>query len=211
MRRVLPALLTLALTLCAAVLPSTAARAHAELLSSSPAAGEELDVVPTSVVLTFSEDVRAELSQVRVSDGEGIAMTKGKPTADGATLTQGLQELHPGTYSITYKVTSADGHPISDSISFTISEAAMNHTTSSTASPTSEATSEATSSSSTTSSTTSATPVASPSAAGGDGPSADDGSGAGLPLVIGLGALVLGGLFIGLRRRGGPAQAGAKH
>lgn len=199
MRRLLPVLLTLALAVLG--LPLTAS-AHSQLISSSPAAGEKLDQAPTEVVLTFSEEIQAGLSQVTVTDGEGLPMTDGKPVADGATLTQPLGQLHPGPYTITYKVVSADGHPISDAITFTVTEKAT-----STASSTSSSSSTT---SSTTSTTTSTTPEATMTTSATTTPATteDDGSGgAGMALVVGLGVLLIAGLGWGLRGRRGADQA----
>lgn len=198
MRRLLPVLLTLALAVLG--LPLTAS-AHSQLISSSPAAGEKLDQAPAEVVLTFSEEIQAGLSQVTVTDGEGLPMTDGKPVADGATLTQPLGQLHPGPYTITYKVVSADGHPISDAITFTVTEKATSTASSS---------SSSSATSSTTSTTTSTTPEATmtTSATTTSATTEDDGSGgAGMALVVGLGVLLIAGVGWGLRGRRGADQA----
>lgn len=97
------------------------AHAHAALVSSEPAAGEQVTAVPTEVVLRFNEQIAAGLALVTVTDGEGVAMTTGSVQVAGDTVTQPLQpRLAAGNYVVRFKVTSADGHPISDAFSFTI-------------------------------------------------------------------------------------------
>ncbi len=123
------------------LLPIGSASAHSQLESSIPAAGARLDSVPTEVTLTFSEDIAPGLSQVGVTDGEGLTMTRGKPATDGAVVTQALHpNLLPGTYTVTYKVTSADGHPVSDAFTFTVNHGVAGSTPASSGSPTSDRT-----------------------------------------------------------------------
>lgn len=123
------------------LLPIGSASAHSQLESSIPAAGARLDSVPTEVTLTFSEDIAPGLSQVGVTDGEGLTMTRGKPATDGAVVTQALHpNLLPGTYTVTYKVTSADGHPVSDAFTFIVNVGAAGSTPASRGTPTSDRT-----------------------------------------------------------------------
>lgn len=202
MRRLLLALVALFLWPLCIILPGGAASAHSELVSSSPSTGEALSAAPTEVVLTFSEEVNKDLSRIQVTDGEGIEMTDGDPVVDGPTVTQSLlPEVHPGSYSITYKVVSADGHPISAVIPFSVAPSATTGSTSASSS------SETTSRSATTSATTqpSSTPSAATSAetAGGD----DGGSWLVPALFVSLGLLV--GLALVWTRRG--ANADARH
>lgn len=121
-----PRSILLALMLFLTLLPAGAAHAHAGLASSSPAAEEELDAVPTEVTLTFTDEIAPEFTEVEVVDGEGLPVVDGEPVTDGFSVTQTLvAELHPGPYVVTYKVLSADGHPVSDAIPFTIAEGAV--------------------------------------------------------------------------------------
>jgi methionine-rich copper-binding protein CopC len=97
--------------------------AHSRLLSVAPADGARLTEAPTQVVLTFNEDVLPEFVTVRVTDGGGVARTRGEPTVEGAVVTQRLATgLGPGAYRVTYKVVSADSHPISGTTDFTVAD-----------------------------------------------------------------------------------------
>jgi copper transport protein len=89
------------------------AAAHASLVSVDPADGARLDESPDAVTLTFSEDVSVGLGGVRVLDGEGEPVQDGAARADGEVVTVDLRpDLPAGTYVVSYRVTSADGHPI---------------------------------------------------------------------------------------------------
>lgn len=110
------------------------AQAHSQLESTSPAAGATVDTVPLEVVLTFNENVLRGLSRVGVADASGASVVAGEPTSEGRVVSQPLApDLSAGTYTVTYKVTSADGHPISDRFTFLIAEGAAGVGTGSTA------------------------------------------------------------------------------
>lgn len=111
------------------------AQAHSQLESTSPAAGATADTVPLEVVLTFNENVLRGLSRVGVADASGASVVAGEPTSEGRVVSQPLApDLSAGTYTVTYKVTSADGHPISDRFTFLIAEGAAGVGTASTTS-----------------------------------------------------------------------------
>ena len=105
----------------AAALPAVA---HTELIGSSPADGATLTTPPAEVLLEFSEAVQAEFGQVAVLDDADVHHEQGNPQIVGATVTQGVDELSAGTYRISYRVGSADGHPITGTLTFTVTAAA---------------------------------------------------------------------------------------
>jgi copper transport protein len=101
-------------------IPAQPAFAHAELLSSSPAAGSVLDNAPSSLVLTWSEPVTSNALQVRLVDELGSALDA-HVMAMGTTTTMHVpQALTPGSYLISWKVISADGHLVSGLIPFAV-------------------------------------------------------------------------------------------
>ena len=103
---------------------ATAATAHDELLDSSPGAGEHLDVAPTHVTLSFSDDILTIGPAVIVADTDGATWTAGDPTLDGSAVVVPLADDVPdGAYEVRWRVVSADGHPISGVIPFTIGDA----------------------------------------------------------------------------------------
>jgi copper transport protein len=122
--RLLRVLAAVALGLVGLALWASPASAHAELESSDPADGANLDAAPTVVTLVFSESVRAELGAVRVFDADGERIDNGALTVAGATVTVGLQpDVGDGAYIVTYRVVSADGHPVRGAVTFTVGDA----------------------------------------------------------------------------------------
>lgn len=111
------------LALLVAVGASPAA-AHDQLLDSSPSEGEHLDVSPTEVSLTFSDDILTIGPAVIVVDAAGQRWTDGDPVLDGpAVVTDLVDDLPDGSYQVRWRVVSSDGHPIADVISFTVGDA----------------------------------------------------------------------------------------
>lgn len=100
---------------------SSPAMAHDDLLGTTPADGSQLTAGPTEVVLTFSEDVQALGTAVLVRDESGQDVTSGGLTIDGAVVTQALGPItEQGTYTTSYRVVSADGHPVAGEMTFTV-------------------------------------------------------------------------------------------
>jgi copper resistance protein C len=102
----------------AAVLPSQAAFAHAELETSNPEANSVVGAAPQVVSLTFGEKLMVmegdkEANQVQVTDGAGTRVDNGDYQVTGEVLTVSLKpDQADGTYKVTYRVVSEDGHPI---------------------------------------------------------------------------------------------------
>ncbi|WP_201466101.1 copper resistance protein CopC [Janibacter melonis] len=145
------------------------ASAHAALVRSSPTSGSTLTAVPPEVALTFNESIDPQFTSVTVKSGSTTAST-GKPTVEGPTVYQSLDpRMDEGTYTVSYRVTSADGHPVSGSYTFTYtssggedpepsgSSTSEPSTTSSTSEPSTSSTSEPSSSSTSEPSSTSTT------------------------------------------------------
>jgi copper transport protein len=113
-----PAGLLLALALLA--LSAGPAAAHATLLSTDPKNDAVLATAPAAVTLTFDEAVVVWPTSVSVFDpaGERVDVTvKGIDTRAVATLPRNLAN---GTYTVTWRVISADDHPVSGGFVFTI-------------------------------------------------------------------------------------------
>jgi methionine-rich copper-binding protein CopC len=96
------------------------ASAHTELVSSAPAA-DSTAASPTAVKLTFSEQIDVRFARVSVTGPGGAEVTVGKPTVTGTIVSQPIAPREPGRYTAAYRIVSADGHPVSDSLSFTVS------------------------------------------------------------------------------------------
>jgi copper transport protein len=94
--------------------------AHATLSSSSPADGAVLTALPPAVMLTFDEPVRPVTADIEVLDPDGRSVG-GVVGANGPMVTVGLPRSGaPGTYTLTWRVISADSHPVGGAISFSL-------------------------------------------------------------------------------------------
>ena len=123
-RRAAAAFVGLVLVLLLAI--AGPANAHATLVAADPPDRARLDESPAQVRLTFSEQVSASLGGVRVVDHDGTRVDRGAVRAAGAEVTVDLAPSLPdGTYVVTYRVVSADGHPVRGSSVFAVGEAAV--------------------------------------------------------------------------------------
>ena len=197
-----------ALTASAALLASAApALAHDELVSSNPATDATVAVPPTEVVLTFDEAVLPVGTQVVVTGPDG-PVSDGSPRLEGTAVHQPLLGGPAGKYSVAWRATSADGHPVSGSFAFTAQAASPPSTTTTTTSP--PATSTTTTPSATTSSTSAAASTTSPTTSVTAAPTA--GSSSSSPWLVVIIVLVVAALALGgwaLYRRRNPADPGA--
>lgn len=117
------------------------ASAHDYLVSSSPAAGSTIDAPPSEVTLTFNDVILdlgtaagaggdastgsgsaaggSSIVQVTGPDAQGTHFETGCATNSGRTVSVPVALGGSGQYTVTWRVVSADGHPVSDSIAFT--------------------------------------------------------------------------------------------
>jgi copper transport protein len=118
--RLAAALLTAAAGLVA--LSGSPAAAHASLIGSSPANGAELDEPPDAIRLRFTEQVTPAPGgiELRRSDGSVVATEPAFSAPEDPTqVVQPVPgDLPDGGYVVTFRVVSADSHPISGSIVF---------------------------------------------------------------------------------------------
>lgn len=131
-RRVLLTVLTAALVTMGA---GAAADAHDVLLSTSPANGAHVPTVPATVTLRFNETVLGIGTEVAVTGPSGAAQL-GKASVVNDTVTQRLQPGAPaGRYTVNWRVTSVDGHPVSGTFAFTATAARRGQASPSSAAP----------------------------------------------------------------------------
>ncbi len=111
----------------ALLLAPAPAFAHDVLIDSDPEDGTTLDTVPEEVVLTFNNSPMegGSGSAIVVTGPDGEEHQEGDLTFDGPEVSVGLVPLtEAGEYSIAFRVVSSDGHPIQDTLDFTVSEEA---------------------------------------------------------------------------------------
>lgn len=98
------------------------AAAHNVLIASTPEDGATVAQAPDAVELVFDQTVQNEFPQVAVTDEDGTNYSEGEPEIVGETATQPISGLPAGEYTVSYRILSADGHPVDGSFTFTVSE-----------------------------------------------------------------------------------------
>ncbi len=115
------------LTLAGAALLMTAgpAMAHNVLVSSDPANGSSVSAGPAQIRLVFDQPVQAGFNTISVVGPDGSSRWEGGSAAvDGATVTAAVRPLGPaGQYTIGYRILSADGHPVTGEVKFSLTTA----------------------------------------------------------------------------------------
>lgn len=109
---------------CAALtLAAGFASAHPGLVSSSPKAGELLDVAPRTIRLSFNEPVEPSFTTVKVTDPSGRELPVQPAQADGGnsrSVALPLTAATPGTYKADWSALGRDGHRMKGEFSFTV-------------------------------------------------------------------------------------------
>lgn len=194
-RRAGPAALALALGVLSPALLAAPAWAHDSLRSTNPADGTTLPTAPDAVDLVMSSTPLGLGTQVEVTGPDGLVSTGDAQVVD-TTVSQPLAQDRPaGDYTVQWRVTSSDGHPVSGSFTFTATAAAGAATPAATPSPTPTATPSDSPTS------TTATPAPTGTEAAPD----EGGGSAGLTgAVVGLAVVVVAAVAVGVlavRRR----------
>jgi copper transport protein len=104
------------------------ADAHAFLFGAVPADGARVDTSPPQIVLTFDEAVETALGSLRVLDAAGNNHTDGAlfhPNNDRTKVAIRVQPLIHGTYTVAWRVVSADSHLVSGDYVFGVGEPPM--------------------------------------------------------------------------------------
>ena len=124
---------TTAMLFLLSVLMAPTASAHADLQVSTPEDGESLEIAPEEIRLTFSEELFEELVEISILDAAGdlysrIEVEQTPPPGTDVIFPWPTQ-APPGDYSIAYRVVSADGHPVTGTISFSYAATAVEPST----------------------------------------------------------------------------------
>lgn len=103
----------------AAVGEAGVASAHATRIATDPVENSELTQSPAQVSAMFNEALQPQFAAMTVVGPDGNLWSTGEPKVDGAVISVGVRPLGPsGTYTVNYRVTSADGHVVSGSWAF---------------------------------------------------------------------------------------------
>lgn len=113
----------LTLACLAFAMAATPAAAHTKLQSSDPKSDARLENAPGEITLVFNDPLRGRYTQVGVKGPDGENYETGPPRTVDGTVTQRLRPLRPaGKYRIGYRVVAPDGHPLTGTITFTLTE-----------------------------------------------------------------------------------------
>ena len=100
---------------------SLPAKAHDQLISSSPETDEVLTAAPKAIELIYSAEIMEVGADVRLLDAEKNQLETSEIKVDGAVVYTEIPELLVnGEYSIIWRVVSSDGHPIDGVIPFKV-------------------------------------------------------------------------------------------
>jgi copper transport protein len=115
--------------LCVLLGPAAPASAHAALVASDPQDGTVVPDAPNRVTLTFSESVQLISGRIQVLGPDNQRADQGEPQATGDTITIPLRGGGGrGTYLVSYRVVSADSHPVGGTITYSVGAASATPT-----------------------------------------------------------------------------------
>jgi copper transport protein len=109
--------LAVVVALLASLIQPSGAWAHAALVGSQPADGATLDQAPAVLRLSFNEPVSPLV--VRLIGPSGEAVTPAV-RAENTSLTITPPPLPRGTHVLSWRVISADGHPVGGAVTFSV-------------------------------------------------------------------------------------------
>jgi copper transport protein len=101
------------------------ASAHAMLVGSDPSDRSWNATAPEQVTLTFNEPVEVVADGIRVFDADAQRVDTGSWSGPADPEVVGVElpaDLPDGGYVVTYRVVSADSHPINGTLTFTVGE-----------------------------------------------------------------------------------------
>src|SRR5262245_23211752 len=112
--------LALLIVLLAGLAHSSGAFAHASLVRAEPPDGAMLVEPPAVLRLTFNEPVSPLVMRLIAASGEVITPAV---AGENSVVTVTPQRLRQGTHVLSWRVVSADGHPVGGSLIFSVGTA----------------------------------------------------------------------------------------
>ena len=199
---VLPMLALVAVLLGLGAVTAGPARAHAELESTDPKDGASLTNAPDEVRMRFGEDLLPEAVRVVAADSAGtpVPLPDAVVDANEATVAWPV-EAPAGSYTVSFRVVSQDGHPITGSFTFSYERSAGGPSEE----PSATGTTEPSTSPSADPTTASASPSAAEASPSTSPAAAQQSSGLSPGVVVGIAVValaVLVGVVLWMSRRG---------
>jgi copper resistance protein C len=106
------------------------ALAHARLVETYPTDGGTLAEPPEQVQILFNEPIEAEFNPVEVYDQGGVRVDEDDARVspnDAKLLVMDLGELSEDYFTVEWRVTSADAHPVSGAYGFAVDASAADN------------------------------------------------------------------------------------
>ncbi|WP_219466683.1 copper resistance CopC family protein, partial [Nonomuraea rhizosphaerae] len=114
-------LLVVLLLACSGMGVALPASAHNVLVGSDPRDGTTLSASPARITLLFDQVVRQGYAQVGVTGADGASWAAGTAVVAAEKVSVAVRPLPAGgAYVVGYRILSADGHPVSGKISFSL-------------------------------------------------------------------------------------------
>ncbi|MEU7650469.1 copper resistance CopC family protein [Micromonospora taraxaci] len=109
--------------LVALLVPAGPAWAHNSLRTATPVQQSTVTSAPTEIVLEFMSRLDPTFTTIVLTDAAKRKVVTGEPVVAGAKSTVQVTDTLPnGTYTVAYRVVSADGHPVQGSYPFTVAD-----------------------------------------------------------------------------------------
>lgn len=118
------------------LLPAAPAAAHNSLTGSDPKNGARVATAPKRVELKFLASPAPATTKITITGPDNVPAAGGAPTFAGNRVSVPFTPGAAGLYIVAYRVGSADGHPISGEIRFTLTTGTAAAPPSATATPT---------------------------------------------------------------------------
>jgi copper transport protein len=93
--------------------------AHAALVSSEPADGVLINEPPQKIIMKFTEPVSPVVLRLTKPEGGTVNLT-GAQLVDDALVIPAPKGLREGTYVLSWRIISQDGHPVGGTVVFAI-------------------------------------------------------------------------------------------
>ena len=119
------------LGILAFMLVPVGANAHAGVVSVSPAQDQVLMSMASEISIQFSEELltisNQDVNTLSLTELDGPPIELENIRVEGEFLKAGIPtgDYAPGTYEVTYRIVSADGHKLSDSFTFALNAPAV--------------------------------------------------------------------------------------
>lgn len=117
-----PQLLVAATVACLWLLIPAPAMAHAELVETNPTDGQVLASSPDKLTIRFSEPIQVAPQGTELLDDAGQVVPTDITTVDATVIITPKSPLADGSYILSWRVISADTHPVVGGITFAVGE-----------------------------------------------------------------------------------------